>query len=90
MPETQLRAALSVPPDLGPLAAPDRIHACLTGLGYQPAQDILGARPLQVEGRPAVLLLFPSESTQLRAVVVDAMSTATAPGVLADRTMKRH
>jgi hypothetical protein len=90
LPDTQLRAALNLPPELGPLAAPELMRACLAGLGYGPTQDVLGARPLQVAGRPAVLLLLPAESAQFRAVVVDATCTAAAPGVLADRTVKRR
>ena len=90
LPDAQLRAALDVPADFGPLAAPERLASCLTGLGYPPDQEVLGARPLQLARHPAVLLLFPSDSAQVRAVIVETTCTAAAPGVLGDRTVARR
>lgn len=90
LPDTQLRAVLDVPADLGPLASPQRLAACLTGLGYEPTQEVLGARTLRRAGHTDVLLLFPSESAQVRAVIVEGTCRAATPGVLADRTVARR
>ncbi len=59
LPESQVAALLSVPPALGPLTDPQRRSACLSGLGYPPDVQVLGATPLDVAGRHGVLVLVP-------------------------------
>jgi hypothetical protein len=86
--DAELRVALSQPYDLGPLADPQRYASCLTGLGYSPTMTVLGGRPLEVFGRSAVLLLFPTGTPdQIRAVVVEPTCTAAHSGLLADTVL---
>ena len=55
----ELQQVLTAPPTLGPLSDPRRRTACLTALGYRPETPILGARPLEVGGRPGILVMLP-------------------------------
>lgn len=88
--DPQLRAALVTPPDLGPLADAQRRASCLTGLGYAADLDILGARPLDVAGRPAVLLLLPGATLdRVAAVAVAPSCTAADTGLLAQTVLSR-
>ena len=83
--DADLRALLSQQRDLGPLADPQRRASCLTGLGYSPTLEVLGGRPLEVSGRPGVLLLLPSGTPdRIRAVVVEPTCTAAHTGLLAE------
>ena len=87
--ESDLRLALSQPDDLGPLADPQRRASCLTGLGYSPTMAVLGGRPLEVFGRSAVLLLFPTGTPdRIRAVVVEPTCTAAHTGLLAETVLR--
>ena len=89
--DTELRAALSEAPDLGPLADAQRRAACLTGLGRSPAADVLGGRQLEVSGRPAVLLLIPGEAPgQIVALAVEPACSAVDTGLLAERALRRQ
>ena len=82
VPDGQLRAALSQPQELGPLADPQRLSSCLTGLGYSPRPPVLGGRPVDVDGRPAVLLLVPGNTPeQISAVVVAPTCSAAHTGL---------
>lgn len=82
--DTQLHAALTTPPDLGPLADPARRAACLAGLGYGDDLQILGGRPIDVSGRPGVLMLLPGGTRdQVTAVVVATSCNGTHAGLLA-------
>lgn len=85
----QLIALLSAPPDYGPLADPQRRAACLAGLGHPAPTPVLGARPVDVAGRPAVLLLVPANADDVRAVVVDAGCPAVHSGLLAETMVRR-
>ncbi|MCH9668503.1 MAG: hypothetical protein K0U76_13735 [Actinomycetia bacterium] len=85
LPDAELRAALSRPADLGPLADPQRRASCLAGLGYSPTQAVLGGRTLDVAGRPGVLLLVPADAPdRIRAVVVGPTCAAANTGLLAE------
>ena len=89
--DAELRAALSEPRDLGPLADPQRRASCLAGLGYSPAQEILGARQLTVSGRPAVLLLVPGgASEQISAVLVEPTCSAANTALVAETVVARQ
>ena len=91
MSDAELRAALSEPRDLGPLADPQRRASCLTGLGYSPAQEVLGARQLSVSGRPAVLLLVPGgASGQISAVLVEPTCSAANTALVAETVVARQ
>lgn len=86
--DADLRVALSQPYDLGPLADPQRRASCLAGLGYSPTMTVLGGRPLEVSGRSAILLLFPTgPPDRIRAVVVEPTCTAAHTGLLADAVL---
>ena len=89
--EAELRAAMSAQPDLGPLADPARRASCLVGLGYSPAQPLLGARPVGVAGRPGMLLLLPGGTAQqIRAVIVDPTCADTETGLVAETPLTRR
>ena len=91
VPDQQLRAALAAPPDLGPLADPQRRSSCLTGLGHSPTEEILGARPVEVFGRPAILLVFFGPTPeQIAAVVVEASCSQAHTGMLAETVVNRR
>jgi hypothetical protein len=88
--DPQLRAVLSGAPNLGPLADPDRRASCLAGLGYTADLVVLGARPLQVAGRPGILLLLPGAGPdQMAAVAVAPSCTAARTGLLAQTVLSR-
>ncbi len=83
LPDSQILRLLSQPPDFGPLTDPGRRGTCLTGLGYPSTTQVLGATPLQMHGRPAVLLLVPSESPDdVVALVVEPNCDTAHPGLL--------
>lgn len=83
--DADLRALLSQRHDLGPLADPQRRASCLAGLGYSPSATVLGGRPLDLFGRPGVLLLVPAGTPdQIRAVVVDPTCGAAHTGLMAE------
>ncbi|BBY44922.1 hypothetical protein [Mycolicibacterium celeriflavum] len=86
----QLVALLSAPPDYGPLSDPARRAACLDGLGYPPTTSILGARPVDMGGRPAVVLLIAANSAaDVAALVVGAGCDADHGGLLAETVVQR-
>ena len=89
--DADVRAALSEPRDLGPLADPQRRASCLAGLGYSPGPDVLGARQLTVSGRPAVLLLLPGPaSEEIGAVLVEPTCSAARTGLVAETVLTRQ
>ena len=89
-----VRAALSEPRDLGPLADPQRRASCLAGLGYSPGSegpDVLGARQLTVSGRPAVLLLLLGPASEkIGAVLVEPTCSAARTGLVAQTVLTRQ
>ncbi|BBY06400.1 hypothetical protein [Mycobacterium noviomagense] len=77
-------------PDYGPLSDPSRRASCLTGLGYSASTEVLGARPVEVSGRAAVLLVLPGNTPdRLTALAVAANCSAADTGLLADTTLAR-
>ena len=88
--DADLRALLSMPPQLGALAESGRLASCLGGLGRSPTQQVLGARTQQVAGRPAVVLLLPgSTAERLDAVVVAPTCSAADTGLVARTGLDR-
>jgi hypothetical protein len=83
---------LSQPPDFGALTDPARRDSCLGGLGYAPGTQVLGARPLDMHGRPAVLMLLPPdvpEAQTVVAVVVEPDCNGAHTGLLAEAVVTR-
>ena len=88
--DPQIIGLLASSPDYGPLADPRRRASCLSGLGYSPATAVLGARPVDIHGRPAVLILLPADtSTMVRALVVAPYCDAAHTGLLANTLVTR-
>ncbi|MCV7221184.1 hypothetical protein H7I95_09705, partial [Mycolicibacterium elephantis] len=87
--DAEILALLDRPPDYGALADPKPLASCLTGLGY-PEATPLGARPVDVSGRAAVLLLLPGDTdSSVVAVVVPPTCTAAHTGLLARTALHR-
>jgi hypothetical protein len=87
----EILALLTRPPDLGPLADPQRRASCLAALGYSTRSSVLGARPLDVNGRPGVLLLLPGDMPRrINAVVVAPNCSAADTGLLASTVINRR
>lgn len=90
VPDTELRAALTAPPQLGPLSEPHRLGSCLTGLGHAPTETVLGARPVELATGPALLLLLPgSRPDQVSALVVVPTCAAAHTGLVAETVLER-
>ena len=88
IPETELRALLSAPAELGALTDPQRLASCLAGLGHSPGGPVLGARTDRVAGRPAVVLVLPDDVPgRATAVVVAPTCSADDTGLLARRSL---
>ncbi|MGH3636751.1 MAG: hypothetical protein ACRDTS_22220, partial [Mycobacterium sp.] len=88
--DAQILTLLDRKPDYGPLGDPQRRASCLTGLGYSPAAPVLAAQPVDIAGRPGVLLVLPDDTPGTLAVlaVTPACSSADT-GLLADRLVRR-
>jgi hypothetical protein len=76
--------------DYGPLADPQRRASCLDGLGYSAATKVLGAVPLDMGGKPAVMMLLPGDTPQaVVAKVVEPTCNAAHTALLADTEVNR-
>ena len=81
---------LSQSPDYGPLADPQLRASCLSGLGYSAATQVLGARPVDMKGRPGLLMLLPADTPGKVLALVDAPDcTSSHTGLLADTLVTR-
>jgi hypothetical protein len=90
LPSPQITALLTQAPDWGPLADPGRRAACLSGLGYAATTPVLGARPVDMDGRPGILMLLPADSPgKVLALVVAPDCTAGHTGLLANTLLAR-
>jgi hypothetical protein len=88
--DAELLALLTQPPDLGALASPRRRASCLIGLGYSTGTSVLGARPLEVMGRPGVLVLLPGDvPSRINAVVVAPNCSSVDTGLLASTVVNK-
>jgi hypothetical protein len=86
----ELVELLGRPPDLGPLADPQRRSSCLSGLGYATSTPVLGARRLQAGGQALVVLLMPGASPKaVNALVVRPNCSSVDTGLLADTTLNQ-
>jgi hypothetical protein len=88
--DQQILALLDAEPDFGALANPRRRASCLAGLGYPADARVLGARPVDIGGRPAVLLLLPADTPgAVSALAVAPTCSAVDTGLSADRIVHR-
>ncbi|MBV9722055.1 MAG: hypothetical protein JO082_09070, partial [Mycobacterium sp.] len=88
--DQQILALLSRKPDFGPLTDPQRRASCLRGLGYPATDRVLGARPILVAGRQAVLVVLPGDTPgTVTALAVAPTCSAADTGLLADRIVNR-
>jgi hypothetical protein len=77
-------------PDYGPLTDQARRASCLSGLGYPASTQVLGARPIEINARPGVLLVLPADTPDNLAVFAVAPSCSAADtGMLADTQVPR-
>ena len=77
-------------PDYGPLSEPSRRASCLSGLGYPAATRVLGARPIEINARPGVLLVLPGDTPNNLAVFAVALNCSAADtGLLANTQIPR-
>ena len=88
--DPQIVGLLSQTPDYGPLADPQRRASCLSGLGYSAATAVLGARPVDMHGRPAVLMLLAADTPRkLQVLVVEPGCNSAHTGLLANTMVTR-
>jgi hypothetical protein len=88
--DQQILALLDDKPDFGLLADPQRRTSCLAGLGYPANARVLGARPVQIAGHPAVLLVLPADTPgSITALAVAPTCSSVDTGLLADRHVDR-
>ncbi|OBI48907.1 hypothetical protein [Mycobacterium sp. E796] len=77
-------------PDYGPLADPGLRASCLSGLGYPASTQVLGARPVDINARPGVLLVLPGDTPENLAVFAVAPNCSAADtGLLANTQVPR-
>lgn len=85
--DAQIIQLLAQPPDLGPLRDP---QPCLNSLDHSAETRILGAAPVTLGTRPAVLLVLPAaDPSAVLAVVVAPDCPAAGTGVLARTELAR-
>ncbi len=92
--QDQIRDLLQRAPDYGspgsPLGDPSRRASCLSGLGYPASTEVLGARPIDINARPGVLLVVPGDRPGNLAVFAVAPNCSAADtGLLASTTVPR-
>ncbi|CAM4357523.1 putative transmembrane transcriptional regulator (anti-sigma factor) [Mycobacterium basiliense] len=86
----QILDLLQRTPDFGTLTDPARRASCLNGLGYPASTEVLGARPIDINARPGVLLVLPGDTpTNVAAYAVAQYCSAADTGLLASTTVPR-
>jgi len=81
---------LSRKPDYGALTDPQRRASCLSGLGYSAATRVLGARPVDMNGRPGVLMVLPGDTPNAFVTLVVGPNCSSADtGLLAETVVRR-
>ena len=74
----------------GALEDPPRRASCLRGLGYPASTSVLGAQPVEVNSRPAVLLVLPGDTPNDLAVFAVALNcSAVDTGLMASTQVPR-
>ena len=88
--DQQILAVVDREPDFGPLTDPRRRASCLSGLGYPANARVLGARPIDIAGHSAVLLVLPGDAPGgVKALAVAPTCSAANTGLSADRMVTR-
>jgi hypothetical protein len=88
--DQQILALVDHESDFGPLTDPRRRASCLSGLGYPANARVLGARPIDIAGHPAVLLVLPGDAPgAIKALAVAPTCSAANTGLSADRIVTR-
>ncbi|HEY9303847.1 MAG TPA: hypothetical protein VIO95_06120 [Mycobacterium sp.] len=86
----QILDLLGAAPDFGPLADPQRRTSCLAGLGYPADARVLGARQVQINGRPAIVLVLAGDTPgTVSALAVSPTCSSADTGLVADRIVDR-
>ncbi|MBV9514139.1 MAG: hypothetical protein JO280_08895 [Mycobacteriaceae bacterium] len=86
----EITGLLSRPPDFGPLGDARRRSSCLSGLGYPASDAVLGARQVDIDGAPAVVLLLPGDAADtVAALAVRPNCSSADTGLLADTQIHR-
>jgi hypothetical protein len=91
----EIRGRLDHSPDFGPpggpLNDPQRRASCLAGLGYPASTRVLGARPIEINARPGVLLVLPGDTPDNLEVYAVALNCSAADtGLLANTQIPRR
>jgi hypothetical protein len=88
--QAEILGLLNQSPDYGPLSDPARRASCLSGLGYPGSTQVLGARRIEINARPGVLLVLPGELPGNLAVFAVALNCSAADtGLLANTQVPR-
>ncbi len=88
--QAEILGLLTKSPDYGPLGDPSLRASCLSGLGYPAATRVLGARPVDINARPGVLLVLPGDTPGDLAVFAVALNcSAGDTGLLANTQVPR-
>jgi hypothetical protein len=88
--QAEILGLLNRGPDYGPLDDPARRASCLSGLGYPASTQVLGARPVDINARPGVLLVLPGDTPNDLAVFAVAPNCSAADtGLLANTQVPR-
>ncbi|WP_227999824.1 hypothetical protein [Mycolicibacterium sp. P1-5] len=86
----ELNSLIARSPDFGPLADPKRRAACLSALGYPGSVQVLGAEQVQVDGKPAIVLVLPGDQPDvIVGVTVAASCSSVDTGLIAETTVRR-
>ena len=88
--DQQILELLDAVPDFGAFADPRRRTSCLAGLGYPADARVLGARPVEIAGRAAIVLVLPGDTPgTVTALAVPPTCSSVNTGLLADRIVNR-
>lgn len=88
--QNEILGLLDHRPDYGPLSDPARRASCLTGLGYPASTQVLGARPIEINARPGVILVVSGDAPRSLAVYAVALNCSAADtGLLANTQIVR-
>jgi hypothetical protein len=88
--QAEILGLLDRSPEYGPLNDASRRASCLNGLGYPASTQVLGARPIEINARPGVLLVLPGDTPNNLAVFAVALNCSAADtGLLANTQIPR-